>query len=93
MRRLRPDWQTMTYRHSPTVDLCYFKHPNGESCGLTVCWKIKTDRGNTFKVCDIHLAWSLRFAGLPARIEEFVAPKPTIEPYEDDEPTLKITKP
>ena len=61
----------MTYKYSQTVDLCYFKHPTGESCSGKVQWAIKTERGNMFKVCDAHLPWSLHFSGLPARVNSF----------------------
>lgn len=56
---------------SRTVDLCYHKLPTGESCAAHPQWKIQTDKGNMFKVCDAHLAWSLRFSGVPARVDEF----------------------
>jgi len=86
----------MSYRHPITVNLCYYKKPTGESCNTTVLWKIKTDHGNVFKVCDAHLAWSLRFAGVPARVDEFVAKIPETEesknPDRDDEITERIVK-
>lgn len=79
----------MTYRHAQTIDLCYFKHPTGESCGEQVQWAVKTERGNMFKVCDLHLPWALHFSGLPARVNAFVAPEQELEEFveDDEEPT------
>ena len=74
------------YKQHITVVLCYFKHSMGEPCENKVQWAIKTDKGNMFKVCDLHLAWSLRFSGIPARVDGFVLP----DDIDDNEPTVKI---
>lgn len=84
----------MAYRHPPTIDLCYFKHSTGESCGGQVQWAVKTERGNMFKVCDLHLPWALHFSGLPARVNAFAPPEQEekeLEP-EDEEPTQRFSK-
>jgi len=52
-----------------TVTLCYHQSPTGESCKEKVQWQLKGSR--TFRVCDKHLAWGLRFSGLPARVDEY----------------------
>lgn len=83
----------MTYRNAQTIDLCYFKHPTGESCGGKVQWAIKTERGNMFKVCDFHLPWALHFSGLPARVNAFTPAPPMEEDmYEEEEPTVPFIK-
>jgi hypothetical protein len=58
-------------KDKPTVNLCYYQSPTGASCGARVLWKLSNDQGKVFKVCDEHLAWALRFAGLPARVDAF----------------------
>lgn len=86
-----------TYRHAQTVNLCYFKQPTGESCNGNVQWAVKTERGNMFKVCDLHLPWALHFSGLPARVNAFSPPEQeeekVVEPEpEDEEPTTPYHK-
>lgn len=54
-----------------TINLYYWQEPAGDPCTNHVKWKIKTEHGNIYKVCDEHLAWGLRFSGLPAYVDEF----------------------
>jgi len=64
------------HRRMKTVDLCFFKEEDGSPCSMSVSWKLKASKsGDSFKVCDAHLAWGIRLSGAPALVEEFVAPE------------------
>lgn len=56
----------------PTVEMCYHRGENKDPCAQIPTWKVSnSEKGYRFKVCDVHLAWSLRLCGLPAIVEEY----------------------
>lgn len=58
-------------REKPTVQLCFFRHENGNICTNSPTWKIE-GKFKKFRVCDIHLAWGIRFSGYPALVDKHI---------------------
>jgi hypothetical protein len=59
-------------KENPTIDLCHHrKEITGELCPELPSWRVKNDK-LSFKVCDAHLAWGIRFSGTPALVDKHV---------------------
>lgn len=60
------------YKESRTIEMCYHKGEDRDPCTNAPTWKLKSQsKGYRFKVCDLHLAWCIRFCGYPALVDAY----------------------
>lgn len=77
-------------KETPTIDLCYHKKEGtGELCGDLPSWGINNDKFS-FKVCDAHLAWGIRFSGTPAMVDKYVPRNRKTKQFKAVKPVLLL---